>query len=131
MDGSKPRRVLIIEDEPEIRLVLALSLQHTAGFDTIEANDGYEGIAKAKEHLPDLIILDAIMPGLDGYATCRLIKQDESLKHIPVIFLTAKTDSREVGKAMRAGASACLAKPFDPLRIADQIENITQLGCAK
>lgn len=122
----KPRTILIIEDEPEIRLILSMCLSHVGGYKTIEAADGIEGIEVARRSLPDLILLDALMPRMDGYAACRLIKQDPVLKDIPVVFLTAKTDQKEVDRAIRAGASGCLSKPFDPLALAGQIEEITE-----
>jgi CheY-like chemotaxis protein len=114
--------ILIIEDEPEIRLILSLCLEHSGKFHTLLASDGIDGIEKARESRPDVILLDAIMPRMDGYATCRQLKEDPELAKIPVIFLTAKTDQREVDRALRAGACCCLAKPFDPLTLADHIE---------
>jgi CheY-like chemotaxis protein len=125
------RKILIIEDEPEIQAILALSLEHAGGFETVLASDGVEGIERALQEAPDLIVLDAMMPRLNGYATCRRIKQDERLRHIPVIFLTAKTDPSEVDRAMKAGAAGWVAKPFDPLRLAGQITEIADKGAEK
>ena len=122
------RKVLIIEDEPEIRAILALSLQHVGGWQTVLANDGIEGIEKALQEGPDLIVLDAMMPRLDGYATCRRMKQDDRLSSIPVVFLTARTDPRDTNRAMRAGAAGWVAKPFDPLSLAGQIAQIADEG---
>jgi CheY-like chemotaxis protein len=122
----KARKILIIEDEPEIRFILAMCLQHSGIFDPILACDGLEGIEMARQQAPDLILIDAVMPRLDGYATCRLIKEDARLKDIPVIFLTARTDRREVDRAIRAGASGYLPKPFDPLQLASQIDRIAE-----
>ncbi|MBI2842706.1 MAG: response regulator [Armatimonadetes bacterium] len=122
----KARKILIIEDEPEIRLILEMCLQHSGCFDTILACDGLEGIEMAREEAPDLILIDAVMPRLDGYATCRILKQDTELKDIPVIFLTAKTDRREIKRAIRAGACGYLPKPFDPLQLANQIDRIAE-----
>jgi two-component system, OmpR family, response regulator len=122
----EPQKILIIEDEPEIRLLLSMCLKLTGGFQTVEASDGLEGIEAARQESPDLILIDVMMPRLDGYTTCRLIKQDEDLKNIPVIFLTAKTDRREVSKAIRAGACGCLSKPFDPMTLSDQIRSIME-----
>ncbi|MDO8682448.1 MAG: response regulator [Armatimonadota bacterium] len=122
------RKILIIEDEPEIQAILSMSLQHAGGFDVILANDGIEGIEMALDQSPDLILLDVLMPKLDGYATCRRIKQNERISNIPVIFLTAKTDPHEVDRAMRAGASGYVAKPFDPLKLAGQIARIADGG---
>lgn len=122
----RPRRILIIEDDPGIRLILEMSLRYSGSFETILACDGVEGIELARQKKPDLILLDALMPRLDGYAACRLIKQDELLKDIPVIFLTAKTDRKEIDRAIRAGACGYLTKPFDPLRLAEEIDKIAE-----
>jgi CheY-like chemotaxis protein len=126
----KTRKVLIIEDEPEIRAILAITLRHSGRFDPIFANDGLEGIAVAAQEKPDLILLDAMMPRLDGYATCRRLKQSEQLRRIPVVFLSARTDSREIDRAMKAGAAGYVPKPFDPLTLASQIADIAD-GVAK
>lgn len=122
------RKVLIIEDEPEIRAILAMSLERVGGFETVVAGDGIEGLERARSESPDLILLDVLMPRLDGYDTCRRIKQEERLRKIPVVFLTAKCDPLDVDKAMRAGAAGCVAKPFDPLKLAEQILEIANGG---
>lgn len=122
----KARKILIIEDEPEIRLILSMCLRHSGRYDPIVASDGVEGIEAARQQPPDLILIDAMMPRLDGYATCRLMRQDARLKAIPIIFLTAKTDRREIDMAIKAGASGYLPKPFDPLQLADQIDRIAE-----
>jgi CheY-like chemotaxis protein len=122
----KAKSILIIEDEPEIRLILTMCLSHVGGYVTFEAADGLEGIEMARRVRPDLILLDALMPRMDGYTACRLMKQDPELRDIPVIFLTAKTDQKEVDRALWAGACGCLSKPFDPLALSAQIERIAQ-----
>jgi DNA-binding response OmpR family regulator len=118
------RKILIIEDEPEIRLILAMALQHSGAFEPILASDGIEGIEAARRESPDLILIDIMMPRLDGYATCRQIKEHSALKDTPIIFLTAKTDQHEVDRAIKAGACGYLQKPFDPLKLAGQIDAI-------
>lgn len=120
----RQRKILIIEDEPEIRLIIETALKHSGEFKPIVASDGIEGIEAARRENPDLILLDALMPRQDGYTTCKLIKQDVTLKEIPVIFLTAKTDRKEIDRAIRAGACGYLPKPFDPLQLAQQINII-------
>ena len=122
--GETMRKILIIEDEPEIRLILAMALQHSGEFEPILAADGVEGIEMARKGSPDVILIDIVMPRLDGYATCRQIKECSALKDIPVIFLTAKTDRNEIDRAIKAGACGYLHKPFDPLKLAGQIEAI-------
>ena len=121
-----PRKILIIEDEPEIRMILRVCLSYAGRFEPVAACDGIEGVEIAQLVRPDLILLDAVMPRMDGYATCRLIKNDPELKNTPVVFLTAKTDQREVDRAIRAGACGCIPKPFDPLTLADQIDRLCE-----
>jgi two-component system, OmpR family, response regulator len=125
------RKVLIIEDEPEIQAILAMSLERVGGFVTILAKDGIEGIERALDTAPDFIVLDAVMPRLDGYATCRRMKQDKRIARIPIVFLTARTGPRDVDRAMRAGAAGCVAKPFDPLKLPAQISEIVDGGVDK
>jgi CheY-like chemotaxis protein len=120
------RTILIIEDEPEIRLILRVCLERSGRFDLMMAADGVEGMEMARVYRPDIILLDAVMPRMDGYAMCRLLKQDPELRDIPVIFLTAKTDQREVDHAIRAGACGCISKPFDPLTLAEQIDSASR-----
>jgi two-component system, OmpR family, response regulator len=122
------RKVLIIEDEPEIQAILAMSLERVGGFETVVAGDGIEGLERARSESPDLILMDVLMPRLNGYDTCRRIKQEERLREIPVVFLTARCDPVDVDKAMRAGAAGCVAKPFDPLKLAEQILEIASGG---
>lgn len=124
----KPRKVLIIEDEPEIQTILAMSLRHCGSFETVVANDGLEGIERALEEIPDLILLDCMMPRLDGYATCKRMKQDQRLSDIPVIFLTAKTDKDEIQLAIDCGAAGYICKPFDPLTLAAEVDRIASAG---
>jgi CheY-like chemotaxis protein len=122
------RKVLIIEDEPEIQAILAMSLERVGGFETVIAGDGIEGLERARSESPDLILLDVLMPKLNGYDTCRRMKQEERLRGIPVVFLTARSDPHDVDKAMRAGAAGCVAKPFDPLKLVEQILDIVSGG---
>jgi len=82
------KKILIVEDEPE--LVKALQIRLQENYKLIVASDGEEGLKKAKEIVPDLIILDIILPGIDGYQVCQALKRDEKYKHIPVIMLTVK-----------------------------------------
>ena len=120
------KKVLIIEDEPEIRTILAMSLQHTGGFAALTAKNGAEGIRLAERHVPDLILVDALMPSMDGYETCRQIRENPKLKNVPVVFLTAKNDPAGIEKAVAAGATACLGKPFDPMVLGSRIKSIIE-----
>lgn len=125
------KKVLIIEDEPEIRTILAIAVRHGGEFEAIVARDGSEGISMAQEVRPDVILLDVLMPGLDGYTVCRRIKEQPQLKDIPVIFITAKSDCAEAAKAAEAGGCACIGKPFDPLQLSARIKSIIISGVPK
>lgn len=119
-------KVLVIEDEPEIRTILEKALRHAGGFDVVTARSGAEGLDIARHERPALILLDAVMPELDGYETCRRIKSIPELSETPVVFLTASTEPRDVRAAEEAGAAACLGKPFDPLALGEKIAAIIE-----
>ena len=120
------RKVLLAEDEEDIRKVAQMSLQFRSGWKVALASNGEECLAKAAADPPDLILLDCMMPKLDGYETCRRLKQDPSLRHIPVIFLTAKAQETEVKKGLSLGAVGYLIKPFNPMSLASEISQILE-----
>jgi CheY-like chemotaxis protein len=105
------KRVLIVEDDTTTRTTLR-ELLTGAGFEPVEAGDGTEGLAKAEEIHPDVILLDVHMPGLDGYEVCQGLKENPNTKNIPVIFLTAVQDDALNRLAYQSGGVACLTKPF-------------------
>ncbi len=105
------KRVLVVDDEPLVRQMLRDILQ-MAEYTVVEASDGSEGLRKAETLRPDAILLDLIMPGLDGYATCQELKGNPVTRAIPVIFVTASEDFNLNRLAYAAGAVACLTKPF-------------------
>ena len=119
-------KVLLAEDEEDIRKVAQISLQFRAGWEVVLATNGEECLEKAASDRPDLILLDCMMPKLDGYETCRRLKQDPSLRHIPVIFLTAKAQEIEVKKGLSLGAVGYLIKPFNPMSLAAEIKQILE-----
>ena len=120
------RKVLLAEDEEDIRKVAQISLQFRGGWEVTLANNGEECLAKAASDPPDVILLDCMMPKLDGYETCRRLKQDPALRHIPVIFLTAKAQETEVKKGLSLGAVGYLIKPFNPMSLAAEISQILE-----
>ena len=119
-------KILLAEDEADIRKVAQISLQFRAGWEVVLATNGEECLAKAASDPPDLILLDCMMPKLDGYETCRRLKEDPSLRHIPVIFLTAKAQEIEVKKGLSLGAVGYLIKPFNPMSLAAEIKQILE-----
>ncbi len=118
------RKVLLAEDDEDIQKVAQISLQFRGGWEVELATNGEECIAKALQNRPDLILLDCMMPQMDGYEACRRLKQDPSLRDIPVIFLTAKSQEREVKKGLSLGAIGYLIKPFNPMTLAEEIRQI-------
>ncbi len=119
-------RILIIDDEDDIRMVAAMSLETVAGWDVIEANSGRQGIEKASSEQPDAILLDVMMPEMDGPTTLLKLKAGGNTAHIPVLLLTAKVQGADQRRFAEMGVEAILFKPFDPLTLALQIS--TALG---
>lgn len=121
-------KILVCDDEVYILHILDFSLG-AEGFNVITANNGEMAIQKAKQERPNLIVLDIMMPVLDGYETLRQLKRDPETKDIPVILLTAK--GRDVDKRLgfEVGATDYIVKPFSPSRLIERIEEI--IGCRK
>jgi len=117
---------LIIDDEDDIREVAALSLESVAGWEIATANSGAAGIERAKEFKPDAILMDVMMPGMDGPTTFRAMQQIPEVAQIPVLLLTAKVQGVDQRRFADLGVVAVLFKPFDPMTLAQQIA--TTLG---
>ena len=115
------RRVLIIDDDDDIREVAALSLESVAGWTIASASNGAQGIAVAREFQPDAILMDVMMPGVDGPTTFRTMQRIPEIAHIPVLLLTAKVHGVDQRRFAGLGVAAVLFKPFDPLTLARQI----------
>ena len=118
------RRILIIDDEDDIRQVAALSLETVAGWDVIVASSGAQGLERAAEHQPDAILLDVMMPGMDGPTTFRELRKNPVTAKIPVLLLTAKVQGPDQRRFADLGVEAVLLKPFDPLTLAAQMEKV-------
>jgi CheY-like chemotaxis protein len=120
-------KVLLAEDEPDVQLIARLSLKK-AGLTVVTANNGIEVLERVGEERPDVILLDWMMPDMDGFETCKRLKGDPATKDIPVIFLTAKVQETEVAKALALGAIGCIGKPFDALTLGAQVMAIVDKG---
>jgi len=116
-------KVLVVDDEEYIQHILNFSFG-AEGYDVVTAADGEECIRKAKSEKPDIIVLDIMMPKMDGYEACKRLKTDPSTKGIPVILLTAK--GREVDRKLgsQAGADDYVVKPFSPGRLIERVEGM-------
>ncbi len=115
------RRVLIIDDDDDIRQVAALSLETVAGWDVCVASSGAEGIGRAASERPDAILLDVMMPAMDGPTTFLELQKRKETAGIPVVLLTAKVQGPDQRRFASLGVAAVLLKPFDPLTLSRQI----------
>jgi len=118
------RKILIIDDEDDIREVAALSLESVAGWEVEMASSGAQGILRATEIQPDAILLDVMMPGMDGPTTFRELRKNPATSAIPVLLLTAKVQSTDQRRFADLGVEAILFKPFDPLTLSKQISDV-------
>lgn len=119
-----PQHILCIDDEEDILAVTTLCLETVGGFQVTAKNSGATGIRAARETAPDLILLDVMMPALDGPATLELIRQDEKLHSIPVIFMTARVQPDDIKHYLSLGAAGVIEKPFDPMSLPQKINDI-------
>lgn len=121
------RRILLVDDEDDIREVAALALRTIGGHEVLTAASGEEALARAIEGQPDVILLDVMMPGLDGPTTLSRLQQDPRTHDIDVVFLTAKTQVSERSLLTNLpGVAGLIAKPFDPMALADQVADIVR-----
>jgi len=119
-----PKQVLMIDDEDDIREVGKLSLQLTEGWTVMTACGGAAGAALALTMGPDAILLDVMMPDMDGPTTLRALQEQDATRVIPVIFLTAKVQTADREKYMQLGVRGIISKPFDPLTLGQQIKDV-------
>lgn len=117
-------KVLIVDDEEDVRFVAQMSLERVGGMTVVQASNGEEGIARAKSEQPDFILLDMMMPGMDGAATFRLLRATAETASIPVVFLTAKAMAVEVQRLKDLGAKGVVLKPFNPMTLAAEVTAI-------
>ena len=124
MSESNLQKILHIDDEADIRQVARLALETVGGFTVESCASGSEALERVGEFNPDLILLDVMMPGLDGPATFRALRELPDLRDVPVIFVTAKAMPSELERFRDMGAAGVIAKPFDPMTLPDQLREI-------
>lgn len=117
-------KVLVVDDEEDVRFVARISLERVGGMTVVQASSGEEGIARARSEQPDFILLDMMMPGMDGAATFRQLRASEETASIPVVFLTAMAVASEVQRMKELGAKGVVLKPFNPLTLAAEVAAI-------
>lgn len=120
------KRILYAEDEPDIQAVAKIALETVGSFELKICNNGEEALANAVSYAPDLLLFDVMMPGMDGPTAYQAIKELPELANTPVIFMTAKVQPAEVTEYKNMGAIDVIAKPFDPMTLAEQIQTIWQ-----
>jgi DNA-binding response OmpR family regulator len=118
-------KILIAEDEPDIRELITLTLQFS-GYDVVSAKDGLEAVDAAKNDSFDLILMDVRMPRMTGYEACRILRDNDATKEIPIIFLSAKGQESEVQAGLDAGADDYILKPFAPDMLTRKIKEVLQ-----
>ncbi len=118
------RKILLVDDEDDIREVAQMSLEMTAGWEVVTASSGTDGLRVAAAQRPDAILLDVMMPGMDGPATARALKAQPETAAIPVILLTAKVQAADRRRFDDLGVAGILAKPFDPMSLADEVRRV-------
>jgi CheY-like chemotaxis protein len=117
-------RILYVEDEPDIRVVAQMALQAVGGFAVIACASGQEALGVAPDARADLLLLDVMMPGMDGPSTLKALRELPATAHTPVIFMTAKVQAAEVALYKGLGALEVIPKPFDPMELSAQIQRV-------
>ena len=118
---SELNRVLYVEDEPDIQAVARIALEAVGGLTVRIWSSGEEALAVAEDFAPDMILLDVMMPGMDGPSTLTALRRHPALAPTPVAFMTAKVQPQEVEQFKSLGALDVIAKPFDPMELANQV----------
>lgn len=116
--------VLMVDDDPDIRKICRLSLSSVGKWRVQLASDGIEALELASKERPDLVLLDVMMPGMDGPTTLGKLREIPWMVDVPVILMTAKVQTHEVEKYLELGALGVIAKPFDPMTLPDQIKTL-------
>lgn len=121
----KSPKILVVDDYPNMVEMLSVRLR-SQGFDVITSFDGIDALQKARTQQPDLILLDVLLPKMDGFKVCRLLKFDEKYRHIPVIMLTSRARDVDRQTGMEMGANAYLYKPYEPNELQRKINELIQ-----
>ena len=118
------KRVLFVEDDPDIQMVARMALEAVGGFTVLGCGSGAEALKEVEAFAPDLILLDVMMPGMDGLETLQSLRLLPGAARVPVVFMTAKVQAQEVSQYRQAGAVDVIAKPFDPMTLPATVRSI-------
>jgi len=116
-------KVLVVDDEPPIRLLCRVNLE-AEGMEVLEAADGEEGLAAARAEKPDVVLLDVMMPGMDGWQVAERLFESEETNQIPLVFLTARAELRDRARGLELGGVDYITKPFNPVELASVVEGL-------
>jgi two-component system, OmpR family, response regulator len=117
MRSNRLSHILYVDDDPDLRMIVKIALEQFGGFDLQTCASGAEALEKARASRPDMILLDVMMPGMDGLRTLSALREIPTMNDVPVIFLTAKAQAHELSRYRDAGAVDIIVKPFDPLQL--------------
>ena len=126
MKTTESKKILLVEDDDNIRLITRTSLEGLTSWKVVEANSGLVALNLAGAEMPDLILLDIMMPGMDGPTTFSHLRENQATAAIPVIFMTAKVQTQEVEGYIKLGAAGVITKPIDPMLLPEQITGILE-----
>ena len=124
MADTTLQRILFVEDDPDIQTVARMALEAVGGFTVLACSHGAEALDKISGFSPDLILLDVMMPGMDGPATLEALRHLPEAADVPVVFMTAKVQAQEVARYRELGAVDVIAKPFDPMALSETVRSI-------
>jgi CheY-like chemotaxis protein len=122
---TERRTVLVVDDEPDVLLLCRVNLEFE-GYEVLEAADGEQAMAQVRAHRPDVVLLDVMMPKMDGWQVLATIKADESLSDIPVVMLTAKVQDQDQIRGWSQGAADYITKPFSPLALSQVLQDVLE-----
>ncbi|MCC5947866.1 MAG: response regulator [Nitriliruptoraceae bacterium] len=122
---SDRRTVLVVDDEPDVLLLCRVNLEFE-GYEVIEAADGEEAMEQVRTHRPDVVLLDVMMPKMDGWQVLSAIKEDDELSSIPVVMLTAKVQDQDQIRGWSQGAADYITKPFSPLALSQVLQDVLE-----
>lgn len=124
MKDPSLRRILFVEDDPDIQAVARMALEAIGGFVVLACGSGLEALSRVGDFAPDLVLLDVVMPGMDGPSTLAALRQTQVGRDLPVVFMTSRVDAQDVASYREMGVGDVIAKPFDPLALSDQVHSV-------
>jgi CheY-like chemotaxis protein len=124
MSAPTLRRILFVEDDPDIQVIATMALEAVGGFSVLACGSGPEAVERLPAFSPDLVLLDVMMPGMDGPEILQALRRLPEAASTPVVFMTARVQASEIARYRQLGAVDVIPKPFDPMKIADTIQSI-------